>query len=221
MPGSRTFAVGFTLCLVLVIGGHTVCAQQSFRNIEYRLKAGYLAYFGSLVTWPAEPKDEFVIAVLGPYPFNERESIVKINGGYRIEIIRVVGRQVRKAGSLEKLHGVKIEIQRFESLSDFEKDGGGCHILFVTRELSDTAAAKRAFQSRLAAALDRTKRQPVLVVTEAEDKAAARQLVRQGAVISFWNDANTNRVRMFINREEAESRKLTINSQLLKIAEPP
>lgn len=207
---------------ILLLGNRVSSAQEpEFRNPEYRVKAGYFYYLGMYVKWPnqtfAGAENEFVIGVLGQYPFNG--SIDKIHGGFQVRVPTILDGRIVRESLVPELQGKKITIRQYTTVRDFQKNYEGCHILFVCRS-ADGAAAGETLQNRLDAVLERTTAKPVLIVAEAESENDSKKLAQKGAVVSYWNDGDKNRVKikMFINRQAERIQQLTISSQLLRLS---
>ncbi len=87
----------------------------------------------------------------------------------------------------------KAEILRFATAEEFMD----CHILFVSKSTD------------LKKALAKTRNNPILVVSESPGQA------KEGSVVNFMFDQNTNTIRMEINPKTASRLKLSINRDLL------
>ncbi len=173
-------------------------------NREYEIKAGYFAYFGKLITWPQQSfpgaDREFVIAVLGSNPF--RQHLIPNGNNITLNAGRV---------NVDRIQGKGIRLHEYQSADDLERNYRPCHILFVCR----SGAQGESVQRRVQAALAIAKGQPTLVVAEATSIDAAMQLARSGVMICYWNDTQTNQVRMLVNRDAERREKLNISARLL------
>jgi hypothetical protein len=207
MTRSRLLTIYVLFCGVFVVGALPAPAQAQVLNLEYEIKAGYFAYFGNLIKWPDQPFDgadkAFVIGVLGDNPF-EKHLQANANG-FAINAGRV------KANNIK---GKKIAVVEYKSVDEFETEFSPCHILFICRS-SAAGVESETLKDRVEAALKKTKGQPVLLVAEATTMNASKTLAQSGVMISYWNDAQANQVRMFINRTAEKRERLNISARLL------
>jgi hypothetical protein len=95
--------------------------------------------------------------------------------------------------------GRPLHLVRFANLAELER-APACHILFVSASHKDQWASARA------------KLQGGTVLTVAEDAG----FLDDGGVIRFLNESS--RVRFSVNLDAARAAKLTISSELLKLA---
>ncbi len=212
-------ALPWFLLGALLLSSLPAHAQEGFRNIEYHIKAGYFAYLGGYVDWPdgafEATGNEFVIGVLGRYPFGP--SIRKSETGNEILVPLISNGDVQQVTGVDRLQGKRITIRRYATIPEFQASYGMCHILFVGRH-ADEGALDETVQDRLTAVLDRIGSDPVLIVVDAEDAEASKALAQRGAVISYWNDATHNLVRMFVNRSAEKDRRLSISAKFLRLS---
>lgn len=147
---------------------------------EYRVKAAYLFNFVQFVEWPAEtfpePKSPFVIGILGDDPF---------------------GKFLDETVQGEVVQGRRIEVKRFDSISESEK----CHILFVSESES----------ARIDKIIKHFTGKPVLTVGD------SHQFANRGGMVRFVTESN--KVRLRINIETVRASRLTVSSKLLRVAE--
>ena len=150
---------------------------------EYTVKAVFLYSFGRYVQWPetafAKASDPFVIGILGEDSF----------GGALDEI-----------AAKKTLQGRPIVVRRFASLEDYQRP---CHILFVSRSLSNDLQA---------ALLEKVAGQPVFVVGEVPGYAEG------GANANFVIDGE--RIRFELNVDTARQARLRMDAKLLSLGKP-
>ena len=169
-------------CIVGTVFPSVSAGQTSDESInrEYPLKALFLYNFGGYIDWPtdafANKQSPFVIGVLGTAPI---EATLK------------------ELAASKTIAGRRIVVEHFDTVSDIRP----CHILFITRKISQQ-------QQRMALAT--LKNQHVLIVGESEGFAD------QGGTVNFFIEAN--KVRFEINPDAAKEQELKISSKLLSLA---
>ena len=150
---------------------------------EYTVKAVFLYSFGRYVQWPEttfkNTADPFVIGVAGEDSF----------GGALDEIAAKKTIQERR-----------IVVRRFASPDEYRQP---CHILFVSRVLSD---------EQQAALVAKTQGKPVLVAGESPGFA------ERGAVVNFIVDGD--RIRFELNVNTARQAQLRMDAKLLSLGKP-
>ena len=144
-------------------------------------KEKYLSYFiysfSKYIMWPDNQiSDKFVIGVIGNSAINKHLYSM--------------------ASAKKEIHGVPIEIQQYDSVSEI----GDCHILYVPREKSkEIDQINSLLQSK-----------SVLVVTDKLD------IIKEGGTINFVeNDA---KMMFEVNQSIAESKGLKISESLIALA---
>lgn len=151
---------------------------------EQKVKAAYLYNFSRYFEWPASTfanaQDPFVIGVLGSDP---------------------LGSQLDRLAAKKTVRKRKIEIRRFLSAEKLEE----CHVLFVTRSVSD-----EQFQKALTVANSKH----VLVVSERPPET------RVGSSIQIFVD-DVGKIGFEIDVEVVNARKLQVSAKLLKLARVP
>lgn len=157
----------------------------------------------SVCSVQASQLDEY--AVKGVYLYQFSRYVAWPNdGGKGAFVIGIIGDNPLDSKTIATLNGKtaqdrKVSVRLLSSESDLQQ----CHILYVP---GDDEAAKE----RLAAAIQRTAGDPVLVVAEAEDAAEL------GAAIAFV--IVDSRVRFDINRQSAVKAQLVLSAKLLRVA---
>jgi hypothetical protein len=146
---------------------------------EYEVKAAFLLNFARLVEWPDPAR-----------PAPQQPVVVSVLGSAEVEqaISRGVGDSV--------VGDHPVVVKRISGAEEI----GGSHILFVTREHAEAAAALAETARRHAA----------LAVGESEGFAS------QGGVINFFTE--DRKLRFEINPDAAKSAGLKISSRLLRLA---
>ncbi len=146
---------------------------------EYNVKAVSLYAFGRYVTWPEsvfdDAKSPFVIGVLGGNPF---------------------GDALERIAAKKTLNGRPIEIRQLAS----PDEGSRCHIVFVTRTVTQDLEAK-LFQQASG--------KPVLLVGESPGFA------ERGGIINFYQTGAN--VRFELNPEKSAECQLSLNAKLLSL----
>ncbi len=107
------------------------------------------------------------------------------------------GQLLDRLAKVKKVRGRSIQIRRFLKPGEYR----ACHILYITDAVSG------ADRETLLAQIDRDS---VLTVGETGG------IERSGAVLNFYISGDT--VRFFLNLDEADRRKLSINARLSKVA---
>lgn len=149
--------------------------------LEQKVKAAYLYNFSRYFDWPDEafggPNEPFVIGVLGKDP---------------------LGHQLDKLAKKKSVKNRKIIIKRFATMDDFQS----CHLLFVSRSVTD-----EQFQ----VSIERTRLTSILVVSErpVEDS--------QGSAVQLFVD-ETDTVGFEIDVDIVNARSLQVSAKLLKLA---
>lgn len=147
---------------------------------EYKLKAVFLFNFVQFVDWPesafTETNSPLVIGVLGNDPF---------------------GRALDATVESELVHNRKLEVRRYQKVSEIQK----CHVLFISR--SETANLK--------AILAAVKGKTILTVGDSPDFA------NSGGMIGFFKEQN--KIRFRINVQAAKEAHLSISAKLLQLAD--
>jgi hypothetical protein len=154
-------------------------AQEVLGAREYNVKAVSLYAFGRYVSWPdavfPEPTSPFVIGVLGGNPF---------------------GDALHQIAAKKTLNGRPIEIRQLAS----PEDGLSCHIVFVTRTVTQDLEAM-LFQL--------ADGKPVLLVGETPG------FTQRSGVIGFYQSGNN--VRFEINAEKGVACGLSLDAKLLSL----
>jgi hypothetical protein len=175
--------------LILAIGisvlvGSAPASAQGVIDQEYGIKGGYLIHFGNLVEWPkgaAGGSEDFVIGVLGQNSF---------------------GAVLGTIASSKTIQSKKIVIRRFASAKEIEP----CHMLFISRT-GEAGSEETTAEERAKAAVEKTKGQPVLLISDMAGLAA------KGTMISFFIEENL--VKLEINNNAAKRAGLKISPRLL------
>jgi len=177
----RIALAGALLCMLGAQGSHVEAAQFARPEVEYKLKAAFVAQFVRYVQWPEErfqsKHSPFVVGVLGADPFGSGLT--------------------RYLNQVKEYQGHPIEVRHFENA----RGAGVCHLLFV--------AGKQ--RKDLPEVLTQLRGKGVLAI--GEDPRFAQ---RGGVVNFYWRDPS--HIAFEINVDAAKRRKLTIRSQLLKLA---
>jgi len=175
----RRVARGITLAIALACAAALAPRDAGAARGEYDVKAAFLLNFARLVTWPQSarpaPGEPVVIGVAGGE--DAREAIARGIDGASVESHRVEVRGVEKP----------------EQVS-------GAHILFVTRDLEQDAAAL----------VEAARGGSALSVGESDGFAA------RGGIVNFFSEGN--KLRFEINLEAARASGLQISSRLLGLA---
>lgn len=167
--------VGFLAVSLAVAWVGTTLAEESG---EYAVKAAFLYNFAKYVEWPVGSfTDKFVVGIVGKDPFGKH--------------LETIARQKR-------LHGVPIELQRFQTVEQVPP--AVCQLVFLK---SERPQVLRRLVTRLQG-------HPVLVVTDAEGFA------KRGAAINFL--LLNNKVRFEVNLEAVRRAGLTMSAKLLRLA---
>ena len=179
------FALSLTLLLFsawLLFEAPTVRAQPA--REEYELKAAFLFSFLQYVEWPeksvAGDEATFFIGVLGPDPFGKH--------------LKKLEERIAK--------DKKITIKHFATADKYVP----CHMLFVSSKVTEAEGP----EARLAAAREKTKGRPVLIVTDAVGQA------EKGAVINIVIEKDFPKLEVNIDSEKRAGVK--IDSRLLQLA---
>ncbi len=166
-------------CLLYCCGAATQAQEAIDERLEYNVKAVSLYAFGRYVTWP-EPafptaNSPFVIGMMGGNPF---------------------GDALDRIAKKKTLNGRAIEVRQIDKPADCAQ----CHILFVTRFVSQEAEAE-LFQQAAG--------KPVLLVGESPGFA------ERGGVINFYHSGSN--VRFELNPDKSVECKLSLNAKLLTL----
>lgn len=179
----------------LVIIGLSIPSQgqnKSSPDIEYKLKAAFLYNFIKFVDWPEkifpDEKGKILIGIIGKNNFGNAFEPVKDK--------KVKGREVeiRYYNSIIELKKNKDELEI--AAAELRK----CHLLFVS-------SSEKDFITDI---INIVKGKNVLTVGEVPD------FLDSGGIINFILEEN--KVRFEINLIAARKSKLTIRSQLLRLA---
>jgi hypothetical protein len=187
MSGRRPAAVAFLTWLVWIVPANgSIYAQE--KDAENKVKAACLGNFGLFVIWPDKPAigkpNEFQIGVLG--------------SGATIGYLKTIAES-------KTIDGRRIVVNHFTSIDDYKP----CHILFIPMKDADDKNVAAA--ERLAAAIQKVKGSPVLLVTESPG------LQKKGAMLNFFVD-DAGSVRFEANTESAKASGLQFKAGLLSIA---
>jgi hypothetical protein len=172
------------LRLLLALGGCFALgspaeAQDVVQQREYNVKAVSLYAFGRYVTWPetvfAGPTSPFIIGVLGGNPFGDALS---------------------RIAAKKNLNGRPIEVRELNS----PDEGAACHIVFITRTVTQDLEAK-VFQQYSG--------KPVLLVGESPGFA------ERGGIINFYQSGAN--VRFELNPERGVQSSLSLDAKLLSL----
>jgi hypothetical protein len=159
---------------------------------EYKIKAAFLYNFIQFVDWPKEKTpdqdDPIILGIIGEYPFGDSFEPIE-------------NKQIKGRKSL---------IKRFEGIDKLKKssDKGKskidsirrCHLLFICSSEQD----------HIKEIINLVKGCGVLTVGETSN------MLESGGVVNFL--VEENKVRFEINLTAARDEKLTIRSQLLRLA---
>ena len=180
--------------LILIVTCAAVKAQSnSSKDLEYKLKAAFLYNFIKFVDWPEKKEtndnNTIIIGIIGKSNFGD--AFVPVQE--------------------KKVKGQKTVIQYFKSFRELEKSKNDlnnaseemkkCHLLFICSSENDD----------LPDILNIVKNNNVLTVGETGD------FLKTGGIINFLLEEN--KVRFEINLIAARDAKLTIRSQLLRLAQ--
>ena len=145
---------------------------QKEKHLSY-----FLYNFSKYIMWPDNQiTDKFVIGVIGNSAINEHLYSM--------------------ASAKKEIHGVPIEIQQYNSVSEI----GDCHILYVPREKSlEIDKINLLLQSK-----------SVLVVTDKLD------IILEGGAINFVEEEA--KMMFEVNQSIAESKGLKISESLIALA---
>ena len=190
--GKHTYKIIF--CALLLMGISTIAKAQikSSQDIEYKLKAAFLYNFIKFVDWPekklANNNEQIVIGIIGKNTFGDAFEPVKD----------------------KKVKGQEAIVKYYKSFSELEKNTDDlnktadelkkCHLLFVCSSEKD----------KLIDIIDIVKNDNVLTVGE------TAEFLKAGGIINFLLE--DNKVRFEISLIAARQSKLTIRSQLLRLA---
>jgi hypothetical protein len=168
-----------------LLGGFVaIHAQEEAAEREALIKAGYLYNFAIYTQWPKNAAggdtEKFYIGILGKGDLSP---------------------SLKKLAAAKSVQGKPIVLYHFSSIKDYKP----CHLLFIAAEPAGNA--KESAQERLAAALKKTKGQPVLVVTESAG------LAQKGATVNFYIEDNL--VKFEINLDAAKGANVQIHPKVL------
>ena len=166
----RTSSILFG-AFIFFVSIQSVQAQKE-KHLSY-----FLYNFSKYIMWPDNQiTDKFVIGVIGNSAINEHLYSM--------------------ASAKKEIHGVPIEIQQYNSVSEI----GDCHILYVPREKSlEIDKINLLLQSK-----------SVLVVTDKLD------IILEGGAINFVEEEA--KMMFEVNQSIAESKGLTISESLIALA---
>ena len=173
--GRSTLAKAMLFCLLLFPTANVFSVKPD----EYTLKLVYLYNFTKFIHWENETehntKEPFAICVIGTLPSNETLSV--------LETKQSKNRPISTRTSKEP------------------GDTAGCHILFITKSISD-----RELNTILSVPMNHT-----IVVGEIDDFA------QKHGDIGFVIDKQ-QRIRLEINLSNTKNKNLSIRAPLLEIA---
>ena len=166
----RTSSILFG-AFIFFVSIQSVQAQKE-KHLSY-----FLYNFSKYIMWPDNQiTDKFVIGVIGNSAINEHLYSM--------------------ASAKKEIHGVPIEIQQYNSVSEI----GDCHILYVPREKSlEIDKINLLLQSK-----------SVLVVTDKLD------IILEGGAINFVEEEA--KMMFEVNQSIAESKGLKISESLIALA---
>ena len=166
--------------------------NKTSQELEYKLKAAFLYNFIKFVDWPEEKdagdKGKIIIGIIGKNDYKDAFEPVKDKKIKNLETV------VKYFNSINELEKNKSELNK--ASEDMKK----CHLLFVCS----------SEKNNLEDIINIVKNNNVLMVGETED------FLKAGGIINFLLE--DNKVRFEINLVAARQSKLTIRSQLLRLA---
>jgi hypothetical protein len=157
--------------------GRFASAQTIDTNKEYNLKAVFLYSFGRYITWNtrAANSGDFKILVVGDSPISER---------------------LEKIAAKRQINGRALKVK----VADTSADIAECHILFISKEVSDEDVAR--LTERLAG--------DTIVVGERPD------LMDRGASAIFFIDGTS--VRFELHPNNLQSKDVQVDAKLLSLS---
>ena len=180
--GPRRLGWLTAILLAFAVGGGVARGQEAD---EYYVKAALLAKIPAFIEWPknAMPGDDktFYIGIVGPSPFGDHLKTLE----------------------MQQVKNKQIVVRRFATIKEYLP----CHLLFISNvKEKDEGAAQRLTNS-----LEKTKDQPLLLITDSEG------LAEKGAVINFYLEGSNVKIEM--NRDAEKRAGLTTSAQFLSIIE--
>jgi hypothetical protein len=147
---------------------------------EYAIKAAYLYQFGRYVQWPVEA-----------FASKGAPLVIGVLG------TDPFGNILEEIARSKRIGDRPIAVHRFASMAEYTP----CNILFIPASVSP---------EQKAAAIQKARRSPVLIVGEEPDFA------EHGGTVNFFLEEN--KIRFEINAEAANRNQLKISSKLLSLA---
>ncbi|MEK6235883.1 MAG: YfiR family protein [Planctomycetales bacterium] len=151
---------------------------------EWRVKAEFLYHLLHYVQFPTPKKKgvKSVIGIYGAYPHSRLKS------------------RLTELAAASTRSGFPLEFAQFDSIKDYKP----CDVLFV----SPRGRRGQTLETRWAAAVEKTKGKPVVIVTDSPGFA-----LKEGVAVNMR--VAQNRVRLDLNQGNAADRGLKFDSRLL------
>lgn len=189
----------FLVFLTLIVAAIPVFAQsqnESAQSREYKIKAAFLYNFLKFVDWPEDKENDnnnpILIGIIG------KDIIADAFEPVKDKKVKNKNTVIKTFKSFEELKKIKDEKSpEFQDTVDALRK---CHLLFICS----------SEKNNLVEIIDLVKNNSVLTVGETSG------MLKTGGIINFLLEEN--KVRFEVNLVAAKQSKLTIRSQLLRLA---